>query len=130
MKLKLLTFILLIGCLTSCEPSRYMTIENHTGSNASILFNFIQDNDYWDRDAGETRIFEFTSTAINAFTELTFGSGSWDEEAINNLTFGINRIIVQTNKSDEVIEDSVEIRNFFEKGIHGKNRNGMRVIIE
>jgi hypothetical protein len=130
MKLQLIAFLMLALSLVSCEPALYITIENHAGSDASILFNFEEDNPFFKVKAGNAKQYDLTGTAINASVEIPFkGGGSWDEATLDKLMVGMNRIIIRAKTTTIIIEDQAEMRDFFESRIIGNSRNGIKIVV-
>ncbi len=130
MKLQLIAYLVLTLSLVSCEPALYMTIENHTGSDASILFNFEEENPFFKVKAGAAKQYDLSGTAINASVEISFkGGGSWDDTTIDKLMVGMNRIIIRAKTTTIIIEDKAEMRNFFESRVTGNARNGIKIVV-
>jgi hypothetical protein len=130
MKLTLIAFLAITLTLVSCEPALYMSIENHTGTDASILFNFEEDNALFKVKAGNAKQYDLSGTAIDASVEVSFsGGGSWDDATIDKLMVGMNRIIIRAKTTTIIIEDKAEIRSFFETRIIGSSRNGIKILI-
>ncbi|MEZ5008259.1 MAG: hypothetical protein R2753_08940 [Chitinophagales bacterium] len=127
----ILVILLLVSVgLTSCEPALYITFDNHTGAYSSMNVYLDEPNSYFKmKEAGVKKI-EFTTTAINAVVEYSYGAGTWDAATIDELVKGISKIeFVSGNNSTEFTEKEA-IRALFEENVHGKDRNGIRIKVE
>ncbi len=116
--------------LTACEPALYITFENHTSNYASLNVTVDQPNSYFRMKKAGVKKIEFTTTAINAIVEYSYGAGMWDDATLDDLVKGITKIEVVSGNSVRAISDPKEIRDLFAKNVHGKDRNGITLRVE
>ena len=123
------TLLTLTMFLVSCQPSLYVSIENHTGGDARIDIFFDAANDFWKVKGPDVKNIELTNAVINSAVEYTFGSGSWTDEKLFELTKGINSMLITTGGGVSKLDSDTALIDFFENRITGKDRNGIRIVI-
>lgn len=128
---KILPFLIAISTiLTSCEPALYITFENHTGGYASMKVTVDEPNAYFKMKTAGVKEIDFTSAAINAVVEYSYGAGQWDSATISELVKGVSKIEFASGNSIRAITEKEAIRALFEENIHGKDRNGITIKVK
>lgn len=122
--------IALSTIITACEPALYITFENHTGGYASMKVTVEEPNAFFKMKAAGVKEIDFTSSAINAVVEYSYGAGQWDSTTISALVKGVSKIEFASGNSVRAITEQEGIRALFEDNIHGKDRNGITIKVK
>lgn len=130
----LIFFVCLLAMLVGCNPTRRIIFKNHSGENASF---------YWimkDRDSLWRSPFFMSDTDSSGFTlkinkpqnvaEMSFGSGSWTPDFLQEAIKDVKSIHLQWKKGVIDLNSPEEIMSFLLDRRRGIDKHRIVILFE